>query len=218
MQSNGKEGIPQIREQLARAGLPAPTLEGIGTFLVVWGLFETALETAVWAIRDERVKGVRPSTDGPPASEWLKALEKGHPSFSTEANDVLKAGKQAAADLMEYRHCLLHGAMIPFPGGPVMIRNIGRRGEVRKRPRSDAYMRPHLLDSATLSAWTLWRLALATEKCLIAGRDSLLVAMLRPEVARAAAHAKKLRLLTTHATGEDDPPTGPVIRRPPPTP
>lgn len=195
---------PKHREQslivlarLAGWGFTPEVQQRIGALGVVWGVFESNLETTLWALRDEKVAGVRPSTDKTTISEWIDAMAEGSAKLTTEAQGVLRSAALAAKDLMEYRHALVHGRLIPFPTMPIFIRNPRWNGELRNRPCSDAHVDENLLDMAIYAAWTLCRVVFAAQAaCTDLGKTSSLTA-LKSEVARAKSQANELRHLMT---------------------
>lgn len=195
---------PKHREQslivlarLAGWGFSPEVQQRIGALGVVWGVFESNLETTLWALRDEKVAGVRPSTDKTTISEWIDAMAEGSAKLTTEAQGVLRSAALAAKDLMEYRHALVHGRLIPFPTMPIFIRNPRWNGELRNRPCSDAHVDENLLDMAIDAGWTLCRVVFAAQAaCTDLGKTSSLTA-LKSEVARAKSQANELRHLTT---------------------
>lgn len=176
-------------------GFPVSVLERIGAFAVAWSIFETNLELALWALSDEKVDGVRPSTDKTHTSEWIERFGRGSPSFPSDAQEVLRTAASAANNLMHYRHSLFHGFLIPSSEMPTFIRNPQWHREVRKRPMSEAHVDENLLDMAIDAAWILCRAVMATrEACADAGDIPALVA-LEQYVDRAHSSARELRYL-----------------------
>lgn len=182
----------EVQQRLGSMGLPPDALQRIGAFGMVWGQFETFLETAVWALREEAVTGKRPSTEGQQIGEWIKTLGKGHPKFSAEVNGILAATSQAASDLKEFRHSLFHGALLSFGTEPQAIRNPRWHGELRRRPLGQAHINSETLDAAIGTSWALCRLAFNVVNYSKTG-DEKLIAPLRPKVVRAVKAAHELR-------------------------
>jgi hypothetical protein len=56
----------------------------LGAFAVAWAVFESHLETALWALSDETVAGVHPSTDKKPVSTWIEELAEPWPQFTAK--------------------------------------------------------------------------------------------------------------------------------------
>lgn len=146
----------EVTSRFATVGLTPDILQKIGTFAVAWGLFETTLERAVWVLKKEDVQGKRPSTDKVPPSKWLVSLGEGSVDLSLNANEVLKMASEAGEDLMDYRHSLMHGALVAFPGKSWFMRNSQWHGAVRNKPFGDAHVEENLLDLAIETAWNLY--------------------------------------------------------------
>lgn len=182
--------------QLEKCGLPSLLLEKIGAFAVAWGLFESHLERVVWALTQEQVNGVRPSTDKSQISDWIVVLMKGRGDFTIETNEVLHLAGQAAADLASYRHSLMHGMLVPG-GTPFFMRNTKWFGVVRKRKFGDAYINEHLLDLAIDAAWILFRVANVVGKFVSEPYEPRAIEALELDVRRAKSSANELRNLSS---------------------
>lgn len=168
----------------------------MGALAVVWGVFESNLETTLWALRGEQVKGERPSTDRTSAGDWIKELGGAWPQLPPEAQEVLSLASLAAFDLMEYRHALMHGWMLPDTTMPAFIRNPRWNGEIRKRPSHDAHVDANLLDMALDCAWVLCRFVFATrDACADRAKLKALMA-LKPDITRVRSQVNELRHLT----------------------
>jgi hypothetical protein len=126
-----------VLERVAAWGFPDEVLQRVGALALIWGQFESNLETAVWALRGDSVAGTQPWTDKTSVSHWTKELGKPRPQFPLPTQQILQMAALAALDLMDYRHALVHGTMLPSPTMPTFIRNPGWHGEVRKRPSHD---------------------------------------------------------------------------------
>lgn len=177
-------------------GFPPEVQQRIGALSIVWGVFETNLEITLWALNNEQVAGVRPSTDKMSINQLIEALAKGSAKLNTEAQDVLRLASSAAKDLMEYRHAIVHGWVIPSQIMPTFIRNPRWNGETRKRPASDAHVDENLLDMAIDVAWILCRVVFAAKvACSDANQTKTLMAM-KNDVLRAKNEANELRHLT----------------------
>jgi hypothetical protein len=185
-----------ILARLTDWGFRPEIQQRIGALAVVWGVFESNLETTLWALRGEEVAGVRPSTDKTQVSDWIRALGADWPQFPREAQDVLRAASLAAYDLMEYRHAIVHGWMLRSPTMPSFIRNPRWHGEQRKRPSHDAHVDENLLDMAIDSAWILCRVVFDTRGACIEPAKAASLAALKQEVSRARSQANELRHLT----------------------
>lgn len=191
-----REQSLKVLAHLTGWGFPPEVQQRIGALAVVWGIFETNLETTLWALRDQKVAGLRPSTDKTSISQWIEAMTETSAKLTTEAQEVVRLSAQAAKDLMEYRHALVHGWLLPSETMPTFIRNPRWSGEVRNRQSSDAHVDANLLDMAIDAAWSLCRVVFATRvACTDSGQIRGLTA-LRSEVIRARSQAGELRHLT----------------------
>lgn len=182
-------------EKISRLGITYVLQQRIGAFAVCWGMFEAHLEGAIWALKDEQVRGTRPSTDRAPVSEWLKVLEAGHDNLPSGCNDVLKLAAETAQNLMSYRHSLLHGILVAIPGTPFFIRNPRWNGEIRKRESGDAHIDENLLDMAIGAAWILFRVAVLAKQARQDKGVATQLEGMKEEVNRARSFTGELRHL-----------------------
>ena len=190
------ENSANVLTRLSGWGFPPEVQQRIGALAVVWSVFEANLETTLWALRGEQVKGTRPSTDKTSAGDWIKELGKEWPQFPPEALEVLCSASLAASDLMDYRHALMHGWMLPSPTMPTFIRNPSWNGEIRKRPSHDAHVDANLLDLALDCAWILCCFVFATRAaCADPAKVKALMALKR-DITRARSQTNELRHLT----------------------
>lgn len=185
-----------ILTRIANWGFPDDVLQRVGALALVWGQFESNLETAVWALHGDDVAGTRPWTDRTSVSDWIKELGKPRSQFPVPAQQILQMASLAALDLMDYRHALVHGTMLPSPTMPTFIRNPAWHGEIRKRPSHDAHVDRNLLDMAIDSAWTLCQVAIATRAACVDPMKIAGVAALKTHASRARSMASELRHLT----------------------
>lgn len=186
----------EVTHRLSAVGLPPNILQKIGAFAVTWGLFESTLERAVWVVKKEDVEGKRPSTDRAPPSKWLIEFSAGTSDLSPSANEVLKLAAEAAEDLMDYRHSLLHGTLVVVPGASWFMRNTRWHGAVRKKPFGDAHVDDNLLDLAIETAWNLYRVVASVTKLPESSEVDAELASMRPDVLRARSSANELRHLS----------------------
>jgi hypothetical protein len=185
----------QILAHLAGWGFSPDVQQRIGTLAVVWGIFETNLETALWALRGEKVVGIRPWTDATSISKWIDELGKEWPQLAPEASGVLRMASLAAKDLMHYRHAVMHGWMIPSATTPTFIRNPQWNGEKRARPSHNAHVDQNLLDMAIDSAWSLCQTVIAVRVACFEPARVADVSALRQDIVRARGQANELRHL-----------------------
>jgi len=182
-----------VLDHLRKQGMSSEVQQRIGAFIVVWGMFETNLEVALWALCDEEVAGVRPSTDKTRVGQWIDILANGSPKFNPEIQDLLRITALTAKDLMEYRHAIVHGWLM---WGTTFIRNPRWHGEVSNRTSSDAHVDENLLDIALDAAWTIYRVVYVTRIiCANSGLPENLLT-LKPDVIRAQSISSELRNLT----------------------
>jgi hypothetical protein len=112
------------------------------------------------------------------------------------AQQVLQMASLAALDLIDYRHAVVHGTMLPSSTMPTFIRNPSWHGEVRRRPSHDAHVDRNLLDMAIDSAWTLCQVAVAARAACADPTKMASIATLKSNVSRARSMASELRHLT----------------------
>lgn len=183
-------------ERLDSWGFTPQVLQRLGGLAVAWAIFERNLEVALWALTGEQVKGVHPSTDRLPIGKQIDLLKQQSTRLSQGAQEVIADAATAASNLMDYRHAIMHGAMIPSAvGGPSFIRNPRWHGEKRARPTHDAHVDENLLDLAIDTAWTLCRLVFAVKEMISSGATSDLKELKR-DMQRAKSQANELRYLT----------------------
>jgi hypothetical protein len=97
-----------------------------------------------------------------------------------EAQSVIRKASLAAKDLVEYRHSIMHGWMIPRPIGPLFVRNPTWHREKRRRPTLYAIIDANLLDMAIDSAWTLCQVVFEVrDACADPAKAARLVALER---------------------------------------
>lgn len=68
-----------IQARLHSLGLMPSHLMLIGGFVVVYGLFETTLERALWSLSESDVAGTRPFTEKMKTEDQFKMLAGGNP-------------------------------------------------------------------------------------------------------------------------------------------
>lgn len=201
--STGKQMPPhhersaRAMERLASWGFSLDVLQRLGGFSVAWGLFETQLESALWVLTNEKVKGVRPSTDKIPISGQIQLLVKHSNLLSPLAQGVVTTAGGAATDLMEYRHAIMHGALIPAAvGGPSFMRNPRWHGEQRARPTHDAHVDENLLDLAIDTTWVLCQVVFSVKSAVVESGAMKSLESLAQAVQRAESQANELRHLS----------------------
>jgi hypothetical protein len=129
----------------------------IGTFIVVWGMFEVSCEPLIWALQNEEPTGKHPSTDRKPIIDLLLMM-----AAWSEKNEIHEFSRHvailssAAQDLVAYRNAIIHGRVFI---GPSFIANAPVWGELRKRQKATAHTSDHLLDMAADAADILFKCA-----------------------------------------------------------
>jgi len=63
-------------EHVAGWGFTPDIQQRIGAFAVIWSVFETNLETTIWALTGENVEGKRPATDKSSVSTGMEVLPR----------------------------------------------------------------------------------------------------------------------------------------------
>lgn len=187
--------------KLQELGIPIEIQQKIGAFAVAWGMFESHLERAVWTLEKEEVEGNRPSTDKTSAHKWVGVLARGSDELSAKANEVLGIAATAATDLMNYRHSLFHGYLVPLGGTAMFIRNPRWNGELRNREAGDAQIDENIIDLAIDAAWVLFRLVIAVTKIADEGGITQ-IEEFEPEARRIKSNANEVRHIASLATHE----------------
>lgn len=203
MPFNYPERSLQIQARLNRLGLTTDRLKLIGAFIVAYGIFETTLERALWALGETSIAGVRPFTEKMRAEDQFKMLGAGNLKLSVECNEVLAIAALAAEDLNEYRNSLVHGYLLAFPDGgtPSFMKNPGWQGVKRNKAVGDAYIEEPFQDLVLIAAWTLSTLVQHIERCFAEPQSQRAIVDMKVEVGRArsyASEARHLRALMNH--------------------
>ncbi|MFD1217552.1 hypothetical protein [Microbulbifer celer] len=190
-----------VSVKIQELGIPVEIQHKIGVFAVAWGMFESHLERAVWALEKEQVAGNRPSTDKTSAYKWVGVLSSGSEDLSAKANEVLAVAAGAAKDLMSYRHSLFHGYLVPLGGTAMFIRNPRWDGEVRNREAGDAQIEENIVDLAIDAAWVLFRIVIAVTKL---GEENGVsnIETFESEARRIKSNANEVRHIASLATHE----------------
>lgn len=186
----------EIMHHLDRLGLNSDVQQRLGTFGLLWGIFETNLELALWALHDEKVTGVQPSTDKTSICNWIKAFANGSEKLTPEAKDVLNLASNAADDLKDYRNSIVHGYIFPAQTISTFCRNPTWHGEIRKRKSGEAHVDENLLDMAIDAAWVLCRVVSAVKSACEDTIQTGSLLDLKSEVLRAKGQAYELRHLS----------------------
>ena len=141
---------------------------------------------------------MRPSTDKMTVVEWIQALGNPSTKVSEGGQALLREASLAAVDLMEYRHAVVHGWLVPSPLGPSFIRNPRWKGEIRikRKASNEAHVDKNLLDMAIDTAWVLCAVVFSVRAACENSSELGALLDLRQDVARARSQASELRHLT----------------------
>ena len=193
-----------IQERLMMLGLRPNHLMLIGAFISAYALFETALERALWTLREKSIEGVRPFTETMKTEAQFRMLGEGSPKLSDKCNAILKVAASAAEDLSEYRNSLVHGYIVSFgPGSvPSFMKNPHWHGATgRKKGVGDAYIDEPIQDLVLIAAWNLSALVRQVEQVFTDPDAQRAIEAMKDDVDRAksyAGEARHLRSLMNH--------------------
>ncbi|MGE0671961.1 MAG: hypothetical protein AB7O64_02790 [Methylibium sp.] len=147
--------VHKLLDHLAGWGFPVGVQQRLGSFVIIWGVVETSLESAVWALGNEEVQNRRPSTDKTSASAWFEEFKSKAKALDSRLDPISDLAVNAAVQVMNYRHAVAHGWLLPDAVAPTFYRNPNWNGEVRNRPKGVARVTEEELDLAIDAAWTL---------------------------------------------------------------
>jgi len=185
-------------------GLKPNHLMMMGAFITAYGLFETTLERALWALSEKSVEGVRPFTETMNTEAQFDMLGHGSPKLSEKCNLILQVAAQAAKDLNEYRNSLVHGYIISFGADsvPSFMKNPHWHGATgRKKPVGDAFIDEPFQDLVLIAAWNLFALVSKVEKVFADFNEQTSIELMKDDINRArsyASEARHLRSLMNH--------------------
>src|SRR4051794_14110507 len=123
-----------VIDNVTKWGITPEIQTRLGVFSVIWGMLETNLENTVHALRNEKMgPGMRPSTDATSIADWIRILGQPSPRIPARQHALMEYASLAAIDLMEYRHAVVHGWLVPGKASGVssFIRNPRWKGEIR---------------------------------------------------------------------------------------
>ncbi|MFH1871102.1 MAG: hypothetical protein ABIK82_17410 [Pseudomonadota bacterium] len=193
-----------IQARLMMIGLKPNHLMLMGAFITAYGLFETALERALWTLSERSIEGVRPFTETMNTEAQFKMLGEGSSRLSDKCNAILKIAARAAEDLNEYRNSLVHGYILSF--GPDSVPSFMKnphwhRATGRKKAVGDAYIDEPIQDLVLIAAWNLFALVGKVEKTFTDPDAQRAIEAMKDDVDRAksyAGEARHLRSLMNH--------------------
>jgi hypothetical protein len=189
-----------IQARLMSFGLQPNHLMLIGAFIAAYGLFETTLERALWALSGRSIEGVRPFTETMKAEDQFNMLAEGSPKLSEKCNALLQIAAQAALDLNEYRNSLVHGYLLSLGPAvtPSFMKNPHWHGATgRKKPIGDAYIDEPVQDLVLVAAWNLYLLVEQVEKAFSEPNAQRAIEAMKDEVERAKSYAGEARHLSS---------------------
>lgn len=150
------EGTVQgLLDHLAGWGFPVEVQQRLGAFVIIWGIVETSLESAVWALKKETVNNRRPSTDKTSVSAWFEEFKPLAKALDPRLDPISDLAVNAAVQVMNYRHAVAHGWLLPDATAPTFYRNPNWNGELRNRPKGVARVTESELSLAIDAAWSL---------------------------------------------------------------
>jgi hypothetical protein len=186
-----------IQTRLISVGLQPTHLMMMGSFITVYGLFETTLERSLWTLREIKVEGERPFTEKMNTEAQFKMLGNGSSKLTDKCNAILKIAADAARDLNEYRNSLVHGYLLSFGPDcvPSFMKNPRWHGEDRKKAVGDAYIDEPFQDLVLIAAWNLFLLMSTIEKVFTDTEAQKAIEAMKDDVDRAKSYANEARHL-----------------------
>lgn len=194
----------EIQTRLISLGLQPSHLIMMGSFITVYGLFETTLERSLWTLREIKVEGVRPFTEKMKTEDQFKVLGDGNSKLTDKCNAILKIAADAARDLNEYRNSLVHGYLVSL--GPDSVPNFMKNprwyGEDRNKAVGDAYIEEPFQDLVLIAIWNLFILVSNVEKVFTDPKALEAIEAMKEDVDRAKSYANETRHLASLMNNE----------------
>ncbi len=186
-----------IYARLMMLGLRSNHLMFMGAFITVYGMFETTLERALWALREVSVSGTRPFTEKMNTESQFKMLGDGSDKLSDKCNSILRVAAEAAEDLNEYRNSLVHGYLLSFgpDSVPSFMKNPQWYGEVRKKAVGDAYIDESIQNIVLIAIWNLLALVQQVQKVFTDHTAQHAIETMEKDIHRARSYANEARHL-----------------------
>ncbi len=183
-------------------GVRSSTLQKIGVFIIVWGMFESELELTVLAVTGEELKNnARPSTDAKHVSDLIKCIREKSTRFEEPVRNISIAMCDTADSLLNLRNAISHGFLIPSKRlGIGFINNPKWLNVKRKRDTTDVFLTEQVLEKSIEAAAIIRECSMRLQ--LFAGRLegdpdlSKYVTELFSEVDRAKHIASKFKIPT----------------------
>lgn len=145
-----------IRKLRDISGLPLAVLERIGVLIVYCNFVEMQAKQALLVLRQENARGQVPSTAKYTASQTVKEFRKLVGVQETSVGKAIELVCDTALDLLEYRNCIAHGALLSSGEGARFESNPGPWGELQQRPNTMALINERFLDIAIDAASTVY--------------------------------------------------------------
>ncbi|MFA6093897.1 MAG: hypothetical protein WCU88_10100 [Elusimicrobiota bacterium] len=186
-----QENSAKLLARFAGAGFPPEVVQRIGALALIWGMFETNLESTLYDLREDKLSSVSTRI-----SDLIDVMGSSENKLPPAAQKVFANTGLAAKDLMEYRHAIIHGWLIPAPIGPLFIRNPSWSGKPHKRTSNDAHIDENLLDMAIDSAWIMYQVVIIARKVSSDPNAAQALEAMTSDVTRARSQAGELRHLT----------------------
>ena len=129
-------------------GVRSSSLQKIGVFTIVWGMFESELELTVLTVaKEEMSKDKRPSTDAKHIDDLIKSLREKSAQLEKSICNVSKVMCDAAGDLLVLRNAISHGWIVPSKSGGIgFINNPKWLNVKRKRDTTEVCLTDQLLE------------------------------------------------------------------------
>ena len=135
-------------------GVHSSTIQKIGVFIVVWGMFESELEFTVLAVTGEHLKNdARPSTDAKQVSDLIKCIREKSMQLEESVRNISVAMCDAADSLLKLRNAISHGFLVPSKRmGIGFINNPKWLNVKRKRDTTDIFLSEQMLGKSIEAA------------------------------------------------------------------
>jgi hypothetical protein len=148
-----------------RMGVDLETAQRLAGVIIFAAHIEQKLEEAIWHLRGDQPRGVRPDTDAKQVSELLNMLT----GIASAMPDGPEAGMlttwcTAMRSGIVVRNNLVHGIPVNVGGAVAFLQNPSWHGVVRKRPPSDLWVDENTLALIREAFAVLLRVITAVER------------------------------------------------------
>lgn len=149
----------------SKMGVDLETAQRLAGIVIFAAHIEQKLEEAIWRLRGEQPRGVRPDTDAKPVSELLNMLTEIAAAMPNGPQTVmLMTWCAAMRSGVAVRNNLVHGIPINVGGAVAFLQNPGWHGVDRKRPPSDLWVDENTLALIREAFAVLLRVITGVEK------------------------------------------------------